>query len=181
MKWPIYKRAQFINPCPKLVENYIIDSSLVSCFQKAKALICSLNGSRAINVLPILTRLVLRSAELTRDSSLTFKLTLWKWFYKFSNVILGWSTETGLSGNFSGNFFYKFEWFLVKSGTCFFVTVGRPTPVKARLCRGPSDQEVAPRQRQFSLPLKLGDHRRPLRAQQSQIWHVTTPPKMGVS
>jgi hypothetical protein len=37
----------------------------------------------------------------------------------------------------------------------FFVTVGRPTPVKARLCRGPSDQEVAPRQRQFSLPLKL--------------------------
>ena len=41
----------------------------------------------------------------------------------------------------------------------FFVTVGRPTPVKARLCRGPSDQEVAPRQRQFSLPLKLGDHR----------------------
>jgi hypothetical protein len=37
----------------------------------------------------------------------------------------------------------------------FFVTVGRPTPVKARLCRGPSDQEVGPRQRQFSLPLKL--------------------------
>jgi hypothetical protein len=112
------------------VENYIIDSSLVSCFQKAKALICSLNGSRAINVLPILTRLVLRSAELTRDSSLTFKLTLWKWFYQFSNVILGWSTETGLSGNFSGNFFYKFEWFLVKSGTAFSSPWGGRPPLR---------------------------------------------------
>jgi hypothetical protein len=38
----------------QLVGNYIIESSLVSCFQKGKALICGLNGSRDIEFLPSL-------------------------------------------------------------------------------------------------------------------------------
>ena len=38
-----------------MVENYIIDSSLFSSFQKGKALICGLNGSRDIKFLPTLT------------------------------------------------------------------------------------------------------------------------------
>jgi hypothetical protein len=39
----------------QLVGNYIIESSLVSCFQKGKALICGLNGSRDIKFSPTLT------------------------------------------------------------------------------------------------------------------------------
>ena len=38
-----------------MVENYIIDSSLFSSFQKGKALICALNGSRDIKSSPTLT------------------------------------------------------------------------------------------------------------------------------
>ena len=38
-----------------MVVNYIIDSSLFSSFQKGKALICGLNGSRDIKFSPTLT------------------------------------------------------------------------------------------------------------------------------
>ena len=38
-----------------MVVNYIIDSSLFSSFQKGKAPICGLNGSRDIKFLPTLS------------------------------------------------------------------------------------------------------------------------------